>query len=104
MLLSSERPEQLDVPWIPQARVKQKLLTTGTELAAAVEGVRTAVAAAFPEGLPEWDLVRRVLEDREELTGTLVRMAPDEGCPMAFRHGPVLCAAIMSCQSSTLSK
>ena len=31
----------------------------------AADAVRRAVAAAFPGGLPEWDVVRRILEGRE---------------------------------------
>lgn len=56
-----------------QGRVKEKQLLTDGQLEAAIDGVRVAVAAAFPGGLPEWDLVRRVLEATEALEGTAVR-------------------------------
>lgn len=42
----------------------------------AVDNIRGAVMIAFPQGLPEWDLVRQALEGTEELAGTSVSAHP----------------------------
>ena len=38
----------------------------------AIDNIRGAVMIGFPQGLPEWDLVRQALEGTEELAGTSV--------------------------------
>ena len=37
-----------------------------------IDHIRGGVMIAFPQGLPEWDLVRQALEGTEELAGTSV--------------------------------
>lgn len=41
----------------------------------AMDNIRGAVMIAFPQGLPEWDLVRQALEGTEELAGTSVSLS-----------------------------
>jgi hypothetical protein len=41
----------------------------------AIDNIRGAVMICYPMGLPEWDLVRENLEDKEELSGTSVSLA-----------------------------
>lgn len=48
------------------------MLLTKAALEEAIDNVRGAVMIAFPQGLPEWDLVRQGLEGTEELAGTSV--------------------------------
>lgn len=43
----------------------KKVLLTKAMLQEAVDTVRGAVMICYPMGLPEWDLVRMLLEDRE---------------------------------------
>lgn len=35
-----------------------------------MDRVRGAIMIAYPAGLPEWDVVREILEDRQEIAGT----------------------------------
>ena len=49
------------------------MLLTKAALEEAIDNIRGAVMIAFPQGLPEWDLVRLGLEGTEELAGTSVR-------------------------------
>ncbi|DBA86948.1 hypothetical protein WJX79_007151 [Trebouxia sp. C0005] len=51
-------------------QVANKVLLTKGALEAAIDHIRGAVMIAFPQGLPEWDLVRQALEGTEELAGT----------------------------------
>ncbi|DBA82809.1 TPA: hypothetical protein ACH3X1_007034 [Trebouxia sp. C0004] len=51
-------------------QVANKVLLTRGALEAAIDHIRGAVMIAFPQGLPEWDLVRQALEGTEELAGT----------------------------------
>ena len=39
----------------------------------AIDNIRGAVMICYPMGLPEWDLIRENLEDKEDLSGTSVR-------------------------------
>ena len=48
------------------------MLLTKAALEEAIDNIRGAVMIAFPQGLPEWDLVRQALEGTEELAGTSV--------------------------------
>ena len=48
------------------------MLLTKAALEEAVDNIRGAVMIAFPQGLPDWDLVRQALEGSEELAGTSV--------------------------------
>ncbi len=57
-----------------QDQVANKVLLTKGALEAAIDHIRGAVMIAFPQGLPEWDLVRQALEGTEELAGTSVSM------------------------------
>ncbi|KAG2488819.1 hypothetical protein HYH03_012618 [Edaphochlamys debaryana] len=50
--------------------VAKKVALTLKALQEAVDNVRGAVMICYPMGLPEWDLVRQALEDREDLAGT----------------------------------
>ncbi len=51
----------------------RKVALTRKLLRDAVDNVRGAVMICYPMGLPDWDMVRMLLEDREELAGTSVR-------------------------------
>lgn len=53
------------------------MLLTKAALEEAIDNVRGAVMIAFPQGLPECDLVRQALEGTEELAGTSV--SPSRG-------------------------
>ena len=55
-----------------QDQVGRKVLLTKAALEEAIDNIRGAVMIAFPQGLPEWDLVRQGLEGTEELAGTSV--------------------------------
>lgn len=55
-----------------QDQVANKVLLTKGALEAAIDNIRGAVMIAFPQGLPEWDLVRQAIEGTEELAGTSV--------------------------------
>lgn len=55
-----------------QDQVGRKVLLTEAALEEAIDNIRGAVMIAFPQGLPEWDLVRQGLEGSEELAGTSV--------------------------------
>eukprot|EP00965_Chrysotila_dentata_P004885 159762-Pleurochrysis_carterae.AAC.2 len=46
-----------------------KRATTAKSLEEAVNNIRGAVMIAYPMGLPDYDLVRQILEEREELEG-----------------------------------
>ncbi len=59
-----------------QDQVANKVLLTKGALEAAIDHIRGAVMIAFPQGLPEWDLVRQALEGTEELAGTSVSIPP----------------------------
>lgn len=48
------------------------MLLTKAALEEAIDNIRGAVMIAFPQGLPEWDLVRQGVEGTEELAGTSV--------------------------------
>ena len=56
--------------------MSRKIVLTKGALEEAVDNIRGAVMIAFPQGLPEWDLVRQALEGTEELSGTSVRPHP----------------------------
>jgi len=59
-----------------QDQVANKVLLTKGALEASIDHIRGAVIIAFPQGLPEWDLVRQALEGTEELAGTSVSIPP----------------------------
>lgn len=59
-----------------QDQVERKVLLTKASLEEAVDHIRGAVMIAFPQGLPEWDLVRQAIEGTEELAGTSVCPLP----------------------------
>ncbi len=50
----------------------RKVALTREALANAVDSVRGAVMICYPMGLPEWDLVRQLLEDKEGDVGASV--------------------------------
>ena len=60
----------------PQDQVERQVLLTKASLEEAVDHIRGAVMIAFPQGLPEWDLVRQAIEGTEELAGTSVCPLP----------------------------
>ena len=66
------------------------LLTKGT-LEEAIDNIRGAVMIAFPQGLPEWDLVRQGLEGTEELAGTSVSPHIDY---VTGQHGYALLSSV----------
>jgi hypothetical protein len=55
-----------------QDQVANRVPLTKQLLTDAVDVVRGAVMMCYPMGLPEWDLVRLCLEDKEDLAGTSV--------------------------------
>ena len=75
ILASSDTPQTAG-----QDQVTKKVALTPEALLAAIDGVRGAVMAAYPNGLPAWDRVRQALEGCEELAGTSVS---------AYSHWPV---------------
>ena len=57
-----------------QDQVARKVVLTQAMLEESIDNIRGGVMIAFPQGLPEWDLVRQALEDNEELAGTSVSL------------------------------
>ncbi len=55
-----------------QDQVGRKVMLTKAALEEGIDNIRGAVMIAFPQGLPEWDLVRQAIEGTEELAGTSV--------------------------------
>ncbi|GAX83567.1 hypothetical protein CEUSTIGMA_g10992.t1 [Chlamydomonas eustigma] len=51
-------------------QVTKKVVLTEAMLKDAIDNIRGAVMICYPMGLPEWDLVRENLEDKEDLSGT----------------------------------
>ena len=56
-----------------QAPTARREALTEARLLDALDAVRRTVVIAFPDGLPEWDLVRQILEGRENLQESDVR-------------------------------
>lgn len=54
---------------ISEKQVQMKVHATAKALEDAINNVRGAVMIAFPMGLPDYDTVRMILEDREQLEG-----------------------------------
>ena len=50
--------------------VQQKRAVTAAELEEAINNIRGAVMIVYPMGLPDYDHVRQILEERESLEGT----------------------------------
>ncbi len=55
-----------------QDQVARKVCLSEKALTDAIDNIRGAVMICYPMGLPEWDLIRENLEDKEELSGTSV--------------------------------
>ncbi|KAI8825209.1 uncharacterized protein EV422DRAFT_605904 [Fimicolochytrium jonesii] len=55
---------------LSQDLVKSNKCLTFPDLDEAFSNIRGAVAIVWPMGLPEWEPVREILEDKEDLTGT----------------------------------
>ncbi len=72
------------VPCAPQDHVARKAALTKKALSDAVDSVRGAVMICYPMGLPEWDLVRLLLEDKEGDVGAQVRCR--QCTPMHYRR------------------
>lgn len=82
-----------------QDQVANKVLLTKGALEAAIDHIRGAVMIAFPQGLPEWDLVRQALEGTEELAGTSVSVPPlcqAHACSTLQNFLIMLCPAVCS--------
>ena len=77
-----------------QDQVANKVLLTKGALEAAIDHIRGAVMIAFPQGLPEWDLVRQALEGTEELAGTSVSIPP-----MSAAHACTMLCILSSCSA-----
>lgn len=60
-----------------QTHAQLKKPLTAAALQAAIDNIRGAVMICYLQGLPEWDFVRQCLEEREDLTGTNVRVQLD---------------------------
>jgi len=60
--------------------VQRKKNTTAAELEEAINNIRGAVMIAYPMGLPDYDHVRQILEEREDLDGpaALEELDPDK--------------------------
>jgi hypothetical protein len=69
-LLPTDLCPQLLLP--RQNHVQQKKPLTAAALQSAIDNIRGAVMICYPQGLPEWDMVRQCLEEREDLSGTNV--------------------------------
>jgi len=54
---------------ISEKQVQMKVAATAKALEDAINNIRGAVMIAFPMGLPDYDMVRQILEDREALDG-----------------------------------
>ena len=54
---------------IKEERVQRKQATTAAELEEAINNIRGAVMIVYPMGLPDYDMVRCILEEREALEG-----------------------------------
>merc|ERR1719231_1469368 len=54
---------------VSEKQVQMKVPATAKALEDAINNVRGAVMIAFPMGLPDYDTVREILEDRENLDG-----------------------------------
>lgn len=67
-----------------QAQLKQP--TTAKALEEAISNVRGATMIVFPMGLPDYDHVRQILEEREALDGAeaLAELAPDSASLWCF--------------------
>ena len=52
-----------------ERQVQMKVATTQKALADAVGNIRGAVMIAYPMGLPDYDAVRQILEEREAVDG-----------------------------------
>jgi len=52
-----------------EQQVQRKVATTAAALEDAINNVRGAVMIVYPMGLPDYDLVRQILEERELLEG-----------------------------------
>jgi len=68
--------------WADNKQVLAKVTMTAKLLQDEMDKCRGAVMMAYPMGLPEWDPVRLILEDDEELGGTqasLEHIDPDKG-------------------------
>lgn len=53
-----------------KTQVEKKVALTVKMLQEAIDNIRGAVMICYPMGLPEWDLVRLELENRQDLSGT----------------------------------
>jgi hypothetical protein len=53
-----------------EAQVQRKLPTSGAALEEAISNMRGAVMIVYPMGLPDYDHVRMILEERETLEGS----------------------------------
>lgn len=54
---------------VHEKQVQQKITTTHKVLEEAINNIKGAVMIAYPMGLPDYDHVRQILEEREELEG-----------------------------------
>merc|ERR1719310_1920710 len=59
--------------------VQQKRASTAAALEEAINNVRGAVMIVYPMGLPDYDHVRQILEEREILEGAEAMELLDEG-------------------------
>jgi len=64
---------------VSERQVQMKRATTAKSLEEAVNNIRGAVMIAYPMGLPDYDLVRQILEEREELEGAAAMQVLDGG-------------------------
>lgn len=83
-----------------QDQVARKVVLTQAMLEDSIDNIRGAVMIAFPQGLPEWDLVRQALEDTEELAGTSVSSADPQYLELVCTfHGP--CTFVCSAETGS---
>ncbi len=55
-----------------QDRCQNGKTTSLKDLETAIESIRGAIMIVFPMGLPEYEPVREICDDQEELAGTAV--------------------------------
>ena len=95
--------------YIDKNQVQNKIALTVDCIEEKINNVRHAVAMAYPEGLPEWDLVRILLDDSIENLGahlgkSFIIDARDAAlwtCNKEFLRGTLVSDRIGSCNEKT---
>jgi len=72
---------------VAESLVQRKIATTAAALAESLNNVRGAVMIVYPMGLPDYDHVRQILEEREDLEGApaMEEFEPDKTSLWCFQ-------------------